>query len=165
VFQWPGGVFTEALELSYENSTAASFELLIETNDLSDAAVRVGSAQVAVDLLAVTYRYLFFGFEDPVPAAPASDAKFDSFVFEGPPPSLPPLPELDVPDFDPTTGEAALSWPSVAGQLYMLQGSSNLVAWEVIDGSDVNPFFGDGSPIEFVDQPGGERYFYRLTRP
>jgi hypothetical protein len=78
---------------------------------------------------------------------------------------LPALPELDVPDFDPATGEVALTWPSLDGQLYMLQGSGDLVAWKVIGGSEFNPFFGDGSPIEFVDQPGEERYFYRLTRP
>ncbi len=163
IFRWPGGLFTDAPELSYITGTAAHYELVLDTNDLDNATVKVGTAAVTVDLKEINYRYLFFGFEDPVAASPASDAKFDSFVFEGPPP--PALPSLQITFYHPVNQQATLTWKTETDRLYMIQGSENLIDWFTVDGSDTNPFVGNGSPEVFVDERADNRYFYRLTRP
>lgn len=161
IFRWPGGTFTDAPELSYDTGTAATFELVMESNDLNNATVKVGTAEITVDLTVTHYRYLFFGFEDPLTLA--SDAKFDSFVFEG---SLPPaLPTLQFTSYDPVNQEATLTWETEINRMYMIQGSENLVDWLPIDASDTNPFVGNGLPEVFVDDRVDTRYFYRLTRP
>ena len=161
IFQWPGGVFTQAAELSYTANTSASFVMEIHTNDLTDATVSVGTAQVTVDLTLNIFRYFFAGYEDPT--AGVSDAKFDSVVFEGP--ALDPLPQLAITSVDPVLGEVSLSWATVLDQYYTLQGSEDLATWTAVDGSDVNPFAGDGDIHNFVDTGRGARYFYRLIRP
>lgn len=163
VFQFPGAVFTNAPELSYPANTSGSFQLEIQTNDLTNATVNVGTAQVTVDLSTDLFRYFFIGFEDPLAASPASDAKFDSVVLEGP--ALPPLPQLAITSVNRLANEVTLSWPTTSAELYCLQGSGNLVDWTVLDGSDINPFLGTGSPEVFVDPRSDDRYFYRLIRP
>jgi hypothetical protein len=163
IFRWPGGAFTNAPELSYNTGSSATFELVIETNELTDAMVKVGTAEYTTNLTVTHYRYLFFGYEDPEPASPASDAKFDLFLFEGPLP--PPLPPLRITSYDPVNQQATLTWETGIDRMYMIQGSENLVDWFPIDGSDINPFVGNGSPEVFVDDRADNRYFYRLTRP
>ena len=161
IFQWPGGTFTNAAELSYDANTSGSFVMEIRTNDLTDATVTVGTAQVAVDLTVNMFRYFFAGYEDPTTGV--SDAKFDSVVFEGP--SLDPLPPLAVTAVDPVLDKVSLTWTTVLDQGYTLLGSPDLVTWTAVDGSDVNPFVGDGNPLTFVDTGRGAKYFYRLIRP
>ena len=121
----------------------------------------MGSASVAVDLTAFHHRFFFAGYEDPTSGT--SDAKLDFVSLEGPP--LPPLPPLRLVSHSPESGEATVAWPSAEGETYTLQSTADLAAWEVVDGSDFNPFAGDGSEIEFTDTPGTARRFYRLIRP
>lgn len=163
IFQWPGGTFTNAAELSYELNAAASHILEIQTNNLTDALVTVGSAQVTVDLSANLFRYFFIGYEDPQPTTPASDARITAILLEGPP--LPPLPKLTVADVDPVADQVTVTWPTKIGELYALQGSPDLATWSAIDNSEVNPFPGTGDPETFMDTRGDARFFYRLIRP
>ncbi len=163
IFQWPGGAATLAPELTYDVNSAAGFVMRIDTNGLTDAVVTVGTAQVTLDLSPNLFRYFFIGYEDPVTATPASDAKIDSVILEGPP--LTPLPQLALAAVDSAAGEATITWPSVDGELYMLQGSEDLATWTAVDGSDTAPFQGTGAPLVFVDPRPDARYFYRLTRP
>lgn len=163
IFQWPGGTFTNAAELTYDTNASANFTLQIQTNNLTDAVVSVGSAQITVDLSGNLFRYFFIGFEDPTTLTPASDAKYESVTFEGPPP--PPLPKLNLVSVDSNTGEKQLSWSTTSGELYALQGSTDLKNWIIIDNSDLNPFSGTGDPMTFLDTRNDSRFFYRLIRP
>jgi hypothetical protein len=161
VFQWPGGVFTDG-GLSYDVNSTAGFTLTLATNDLTDATVTVGSAQVTVDLTANAFRYFFAGYEDPTTAS-VSDAKFDRVTLAGP--ALPALPQLRLVSRDPVAGENVVAWPTAADGLYTLQRSSDLATWEPVDFSDINPFAGTGVEIDFTDTTTAPACFYRLIRP
>ncbi len=162
IFQWPGGIFTDS-GLSYETNASATFTLTLETNDLTNAVVSIGDARVTLDLTAHSWRYFFAGYEDPTAASPPSDAKLDFLELAGPLP--PPLPLPRLVSYDAEEGEATIAWLSVEDESYTLQGSSDLADWQPLDGSDWNPFAGDGSEIEFTDLAEGPRKFYRLIRP
>lgn len=161
IFQWPGGTFTNAAELTYDTNTVGEFTLVIKTNDLTDAVVEVGSATITVDLSTELFRYFFVGYEDPTSGT--SDAKFNSIQLEGPP--LPPLPQPILKSFKPALGEAVISWAGAENETYTLQGSADLTSWTALDGSDTSPFPGTGSLLEFTDTRSEVRYFYRLIRP
>ena len=160
IFQWPGGVFTDGV-LSYDTNATASFTLTLATNDLTDATVTVGSAQVAVDLSANAFRYFFAGFEDPTSGT--SDAKFNRVTLTGP--GLPALPQPRLVSHDGTTGATKVAWPTTDGALYTLQRSTDLSLWEPVDASDVAPFTGTGGEIDHTDTSTGLSRFYRLIRP
>jgi hypothetical protein len=161
IFQWPGGAFTNAAELTYTANDVAEFTLEIKTNDLTDAVVKVGSAEIAVDLSTELFRYFFAGYEDPTSGT--SDAKFMSIQLEGPP--LPPLPQPVLTSVKPALGEVVISWPSKENETYTLQGSADLTSWTPLDGSDTSPFPGTGNLLEFTDPRSEDRYFYRVIRP
>jgi hypothetical protein len=160
VFQWPGAVFTDG-GLSYDLNSTASFTLTLATNDLTDAVVTVGSAQVPVDLSANAFRYFFAGYEDPTTGT--SDAKFNRVTLTGP--GLPALPQPRLVSHDRITGDTKVAWPSAEGAFYTLQRSSDLAIWEAVDASDVAPFFGTGSEIDHTDTSATASRFYRLIRP
>ncbi len=162
LFQWPGNVFTNAPELTYAANASGSFKLEIQTNNLTDAVINVGTAQVTtVNLSTNQFRYFFIGYEDPTTTP--SDAKFTSVVLEGPLPD--PLPALSITAVDRQAGQVTITWPTMNGGLYCLQGSASLTSWSIVNGSDTNPFVGTGNPIIFVDPRNEDRYFYRLIRP
>ncbi len=163
LFQFPNSVFTNAPEFTYTANAVGSFSLMIQTNNLTDAVVSVGTAQVTVNLSTNLFRYFFIGYEDPTTTTPASDAKFTSVVLEGPLPD--PLPMPSITSVDRQAGQVTVAWPTLAGGLYCLQGSADLSTWSVLGASDTTPFTGTGDPKIFVDPRSDARYFYRLIRP
>jgi hypothetical protein len=160
IFQWPGSVFTDGV-LSYDVNATANFTLTLATNNLTDATVTVGAAQVPVDLSANAYRYFFAGFEDPTTGI--SDAKFNRVTLTGP--GLPAMPQPRLVSRDGTTGATKIAWPTTGGTLYLLQRSTNLTAWAPVDSSDVAPFTGTGSEIDHTDTSDEPSCFYRVIRP
>ena len=164
IFQWPGGTFTDS-GLSYETNSSATFTLTLQTNNLTDATITVGAAQVTgIDLVANKFRYFFAGYEDPLTGE--SDAKLDAVALEGPlPPPSPPMPPLRLVSHDPGFGAVTVGWEAAGEDLYTLLRSPDLRKWEPVDGSDLNPFGGVAGDFEFTDYPAGPRQFYRLVSP
>lgn len=160
IFQWPGSTFTDS-GLSYEENSTANFTLTLATNDLTDAVVSVGSAQIGVDLSTNAFRYFFAGYEDP--SSGTSDAKINRVTLTGP--ALAPLPQLRLVSRDNASGATNLSWSGQIGEYFTLQQSSDLVSWVAVDSSDEVPFAGNDGEIEFTDTSVDGRRFYRLVRP
>lgn len=163
IFRWTGSPAFTNSDLSYAAGSEATFTLTIETNDLTDAEVKVGNASVQVDLSAQDHRYFFAGYEDPLAASPESDAKFSSIVLEGP--GLTPLPQPRMVAYSQDPGEAELVWTAAPGESHTLQMSGDLVEWETVDGSDFFPYEGTGSESSVVVASEGPKAFFRLIRP